>query len=46
MMRDCTVMCNRSGEQVATIGLNEAVDSGKSWCCSAGKLSSFVRPGK
>jgi hypothetical protein len=24
MMRDCTVMWNRSGEQVATIGFNEA----------------------
>jgi hypothetical protein len=24
MMRDCTIMCNRSGEQVATIGFNEA----------------------
>jgi hypothetical protein len=24
MMRDCTVMGNRSGEQVATIGFNEA----------------------
>jgi len=24
MMRDCTVMCNRLREQVATIGFNEA----------------------
>jgi hypothetical protein len=24
MMRDCTVMCNRSGEEVATIGFDEA----------------------